>query len=308
MKGGRVSDPGIKIEPVTFHSEGARLAGDLYLPGARRGPHPAVLLCHGYTGLRRLYMPNAARHLAAAGFAALAFDYKGWGDSEGPALRLDPYGRVADAAAALAYLTGRPEIATERIGAFGWSYGTGTAVWLAAHIEQVKAVVGVVGVAHGRRWLRAVRTDVEWREFMQRTASDRALRVETGRQQMVDRAYVLHMDPASDTRSAAQRRQAGIVADSVPMEFIDETLMFNPEWVAGRIAPRALMLISCDKDRVVPAEESMRLYEAAGDPKRLVVLEGYDHYDVYAGPAFDAAMTAAVDWFGSALCFLQQSP
>ena len=90
----------VSVRPVAFYSEGTKLAGDLYLPQGRSKRSPAVLLCHGYTGLKRLYMPDVAKHLCMSGIAALAFDYKGWGDSEGPALRLAPYGRVADAAAA----------------------------------------------------------------------------------------------------------------------------------------------------------------------------------------------------------------
>ena len=83
--------------PVTFHSEGFRLVGDLYLPGGL-GPGEAragVVLCHGYTGVKDLYLPGNARVLAEAGYAVLAFDYKGWGESEGPRNRLAPYSRVA---------------------------------------------------------------------------------------------------------------------------------------------------------------------------------------------------------------------
>lgn len=291
----------MKTEAVSFYSEGTRLAGDLYTPEGAAGPCPAVLLCHGYTGLKHLYMPDAAMRLVAAGFATLAFDYKGWGASEGPPLRLAPYGRVADADAALTYLSTRPEIDARRIGAFGWSYGTGTAIWLAAHNAAVKAVVGVVGVANGQRWLHDVRTSEEWQELVQRSSNDRRQHVLTGRSRMVDRGYVLHMDPASVARSAEQRKSAGIATDEVPMEFIDQTLKFNPEWVAAHVAPRPLMLISCDRDQVVPAAESSRLFDAAREPKELVVLRGYDHYDVYAGPAFDATIEAALRCFRAAL-------
>ena len=42
------------------------------------------MLCHGYTGVRNLYLPEIARVFNAAGYVALTLDYKGWGDSEGP--------------------------------------------------------------------------------------------------------------------------------------------------------------------------------------------------------------------------------
>ena len=32
------------------------------------------------------------------------------------------------------------------------------------------------------------------------------------------------------------------------------------------------------------------MYAKAGEPKKLVVLKGYSHYEVYEGPAFDEVM------------------
>ena len=83
---------------VTFYSEGVKLAGDLLLPtdikpGGRRA---GIVLCHGYTGVRSIYLPDNARVIAEAGYVVLNFDYKGWGDSDGAKTRLAPYSRVAD--------------------------------------------------------------------------------------------------------------------------------------------------------------------------------------------------------------------
>jgi hypothetical protein len=43
---------------MTFFSEGVRLAGDLYLPDdlARGEKRAGIVLCHGYTGVRNLYL------------------------------------------------------------------------------------------------------------------------------------------------------------------------------------------------------------------------------------------------------------
>ena len=48
---------------IEFYSEGFKLVGDIYSPedlraGERRA---AVLLCHGYTGVKDLYLPDNAR-------------------------------------------------------------------------------------------------------------------------------------------------------------------------------------------------------------------------------------------------------
>ena len=98
----------MSVTPVTFHSEGFRLVGDLYVPDdlppdERRA---GIVLCHGYTGVKDLYLPDNARVLVEAGYMVLAFDYKGWGGSEGPRTRLAPYSRVADVQAALTFPRG----------------------------------------------------------------------------------------------------------------------------------------------------------------------------------------------------------
>ena len=93
---------------ISFFSEGVRLAGDLFLPDDLRAgeKRAGIVLCHGYTGVRNLYLPDIARVLTEAGYVVLTFDYKGWGDSEGPTSRLAPYSRVIDVQAALTWLGG----------------------------------------------------------------------------------------------------------------------------------------------------------------------------------------------------------
>jgi len=46
--------------PVVFYSEGIKLSGDVYLPdGLRAGEkHAGIVLCHGYTGVKDLYLPD----------------------------------------------------------------------------------------------------------------------------------------------------------------------------------------------------------------------------------------------------------
>jgi predicted alpha/beta hydrolase len=64
--------------------------------------------------------------LNETGYVVLNFDYKGWGDSEGPTTRLAPYSRVADVQAALTFLAAQPEVEASRLGLYGTSYGGAT--------------------------------------------------------------------------------------------------------------------------------------------------------------------------------------
>jgi dienelactone hydrolase len=121
-------------QAISFYSEGTRLSGDLFLPdGLGSGEQRAgIVLCHGYTGVRNLYLPDTAKALTDAGYVVLTFDYKGWGDSDGPKSRLSPYGRVIDSQAALTFLGAQDMVDADRLGIYGTSYGGATVVWTAS--------------------------------------------------------------------------------------------------------------------------------------------------------------------------------
>ena len=286
-------------ESVSFYSEGVRLEGDLYRPkGADADELRAgIVLCHGYTGVKSLYLPDNARVLTEAGYVALTFDYKGWGASEGPRTRLAPFSRVADVQAALTYLGTRPGVDPTHLGLYGTSYGGATAVWAAALDERVRCVVSVVGVGDGRRWMRSVRRPDEWHDLLEHAREDREQAVISGESAPAERDEVLMQDRASAALSAAQRANNPDAVSTVPASFIDETLSFHADWVVGKIAPRPLLLITTEDDRLVPPEESQSLYDHAGEPKKLIVLKGYGHYDVYAEPAFGEVMAATLSWY-----------
>jgi uncharacterized protein len=285
--------------PVHFYSEGLRLVGDLYrpadmAPGERRA---GIVLCHGYTGVKDIYLPDNARVLNQAGYIALTFDYKGWGDSEGPRSRLAPYSRVADVQAALTFLGTQPDVDPARLGIYGTSYGGATVVWTAAIDPRVKCVVSVVGIGNGARWMRSVRRPDEWHDLLQRSARDRVTRAQEGKSELVAREEILLPDRQSAELAAAARRNNPAAVGQIPLEYVDDTLQFNPEWVVDRIAPRPVLFVTTDDDRLVPPAESIQLHARAGEPKKLVILKGYGHYEVYAEPAFSEVMAATLEWY-----------
>jgi len=287
------------VTPVEFYSEGYKLQGDLYLPdGLQTGEQRAgIVLCHGYTGVKDLYLPDNARVLNEAGYVVLTFDYKGWGESEGQRSRLAPYSRVADAQAAITFLQLQDNVDEDRIGLYGTSYGGATVTWVGATDQRVKCVVSCVGVGHGARWMRSVRRPDEWVDLLALSKADREKRVLDGESEWADRSEILLPDRQSAALAAEARAKNPNAINTLPLDYIDETLQFHPEWVVDKIAPRPILFITTDDDRLVPPEESVALYEKAGEPKKLAVLKGFGHYEVYVEPAFTQVMNETVDWF-----------
>ncbi len=284
---------------IHFYSEGHKLSGDLYMPdGLESGEQRAgIVLCHGYTGVKDLYLPDNARVLNEAGYVVLTFDYKGWGESEGQRSRLAPYSRVADVQAAITYLGLQDCVAADRIGIYGTSYGGATVTWVGAVDQRAKCIVSCVGVAHGGRWMRSVRRPDEWVDLLARSRADREKRVLDGESEWADRAEILLPDRQSAALADAARKNNPNAISTLPLDYIDETLQFHPEWVVDKIAPRPILFITTDDDRLVPPEESYALYDKAGEPKKLVTLKGFGHYEVYVEPAFSQVMDETVAWF-----------
>lgn len=285
--------------PISFYSEGFKLDGDLFTPddlkpGEKRA---GIVLCHGYTGVKDLYLPDNARVLNEAGYVVLTFDYKGWGKSEGPRSRLAPYSRVADVQSAITFLGLQQSVDENRIGIFGTSYGGATIVWTGAIDERVRCIVSSVGVGNGRRWMRSVRRPDEWVDLLALAKKDREKRVLDGQSRFAERSEILLPDRQSAELAAAARRNNPNAINTLPLEYIDETLQFHPEWVVDKIAPRPILFITTDDDRLVPPDESHALYARAGEPKRLVTLKGFGHYEVYNEPAFSQVMDETLAWF-----------
>ena len=286
---------------VEIYSEGFKLCGDIYMPddlqpGEKRA---AVRLCHGYTGVKDLYLPDNAKVLNQAGYVGMVFDYKGWGESEGPRSRLAPYSRVLDVQAAMTFLGMQPEVDAERIGLYGTSYGGATVTWVGAVDQRAKCIVSVVGIGNGARWLSRVRRMDEWFDLLERSKADREKRATTGKSELVDRGEILLPDRQSAKLAAEARRRVAAAAavTTIPLEYVDDTIGFNPEWIVGKISPRPILFVTTDNDRLVPPEESEQLYAHAKEPKKLVVLKGYGHYEVYGDPAFSEVMNATLDWY-----------
>ena len=285
---------------IEFYSEGFKLQGDVYFPDglAADETRSGILLCHGYTGVKDLYLPDNARVLNEAGYVVMTFDYKGWGESEGVAPnRLAPYSRVADVQAAMTYLGLQPEVDEDRIGIYGTSYGGATVSWVGAVDERAKVIVSVGGIGHGARWMSRVRRMDAWFDLLDYSKADREQRALTGKSEMVERADILLPDRQSADLAAAARKLNPAAVNTIPVEYVDDTIGFNPEWVVGHISPRPILFITSVDDRLVPPEESKQLYANAGEPKKLVVLKGVGHYEVYAEPAFTQVMDETLAWY-----------
>ncbi|GAB5001094.1 alpha/beta hydrolase [Mycobacterium avium] len=128
-------------EDTTFLSEGTACAAWLYRPDGVANP-PVVVLAHGFAAFRELRLDAYAERFAQAGYAALVFDYRHWGASEGEPRRvLDISRQHADWRAAVSYARSLDGIDTTRVVGWGSSFGGGHVLDLAAHDHDLAAAI-----------------------------------------------------------------------------------------------------------------------------------------------------------------------
>lgn len=282
---------------VHFYSEGSRLEGDYFVPGGlQRGERrPGIVLCHGYSGIRNLILPDYAKLFVAAGYAVLSFDYRGFGGSEGPKWRIMALEQIDDIRNAITWLESQPEVDAGRIGVWGTSNGGAHAPYVAGVDERVKAAVGQVGYGDGRRLIMDIRTPEERRQLEQVLANDRKQRVLTGKATAAT-CDVLLASPQTRAFFAQALKAVPELYCEIPWASAEKTMEYRPIDVVDRIAPRALLLIGAEKDDLCKFEGYRELYERAGEPKKLIGLP-ITHYEIYTPPWVEKSAHMAIEWY-----------
>ncbi len=135
--------------PVRAEPDGTAVTLDasVFAP-ATAGPHPAVLLAHGFGG-SKTDLVDRARDFAGRGYVVLTYSARGFGASGGRIHLDDPDFEVADARALVDLLATRPDVRLDgpgdpRVGVAGGSYGGALALMLGATDKRVDTVVASI--------------------------------------------------------------------------------------------------------------------------------------------------------------------
>ncbi|OAN35121.1 alpha/beta hydrolase [Mycolicibacterium iranicum] len=287
----------MRTTPVTFFSEGQRLAALWRTPDEFEGPLRAIVQGPGWLGLKdaKLYV-RYHEALTAAGFGVLIFDYRGFGDSEGDRGFLSPSWQLTDLINAVTYLTTRDDVMPDAIGVFGTGgTGGGNAVLLAAADPRITAAVSQVPVADGSDWLHRMRSESDWLAFLADLEADRKVRVVEGKGRLVHPREEI-MVPTAERRATTVKADVDDrIPASIPLSCAEEILRYKPVSAAeGLTTP--LLVIGVDRDATTPTDHAVALYEAAAGPKELIMQRNTTHYAAY-DRYWEQTTPRIVEWF-----------
>lgn len=261
---------------VTFKSGELNLAGVVHTPddlaaGERR---PVVLVLHGF-GSRKAAanVIGPANMFVKWGYVVLRFDMRSCGDSDGEFGHILCEDQVEDTKAAITYMQSRPDVDPDRVAVVGSSFGAAVAVYTGGTDERVKAVISSGGWGHGERKFRGQHPTPEgWAKFTKMLEDGKRHKEETGESMIVDRLDIV---PVPD------HLRGNLLKGSVqkfPVDTAQSMYDFTAENVVGDIAPRALLLLHSSKDSVTPTEQSIAMFNLAGQPTDLHLTADTDHF------------------------------
>src|SRR5204863_8848988 len=153
----------------------------LYRPDDATGPLPIVVMAGGWCYVKELVQPHYAEAFVRVGCAALVFDYRRFGASDGtPRQHLDPWDQIEDYRNAISFAETLDRVDAERIGVWGISYSGGHALIVGATDPRVKCVVSTIPVVDGLLNMQRVHGAIGFRRLRDAVTEDRRKRYSTG--------------------------------------------------------------------------------------------------------------------------------
>jgi len=233
----------VQKKTISLSVEGINIVGEIYSPQDDDVESPALCICHGIPSGKPAEptdggYPLLAERFCDAGFVTVIFNFRGTGVSGG---NFDMMGWVMDLGTVMDYLWSLPEVDKSCLCLMGFSGGAAVSAYVAAHDSRVSKVVLCACPA----------------EFG-------ALVLEETGQSSIEHFRRIGMIRDEDFPPSVEAWSQGF-QHIAPLRWIES------------ISPRPLLLLQGTEDDVVNADQTLRLYNRAGEPKEMALVEGGGH-------------------------------
>jgi uncharacterized protein len=327
----RVTADEIGSLETALRREGGRRARTLWLPapGARlhawlvspstRPPWPLVVMAHGWAAVKEMNLDYFAAAMVDAGIAALLFDHRGFGGSDGLRGDIDPHQQIADYRYALTYAGTLDGVDPARLGVWGTSYSGGHVLCVAAQDARVRAAVAQVPTISGSESMRRRVGEDGLRQLRASWDRDQAAAAAGHPPRMVPAAEVGAWDLGDDAADPGEPvaphllppAPRGVYPDAERGRYYAElpeprrrtwrnritalSVERYSRYEPGLSLPQVtapLLVIRAEEDTITPSDLIARAVEAGGDNVRSLSVPG-GHYGVYTAHRARVAREAA---------------
>jgi fermentation-respiration switch protein FrsA (DUF1100 family) len=252
-----------------------------------------VVLTGPFTGVKEQVTGLYAARLRERGLTTLAFDHRGFGESDGRRGHEDSQGKLADLRAAVGVLATHTSVDPHRVGAVGICLGGGYAVRAAAADPRIRAVVGIAGgynsparfaASDPDGYRRALGTFVErYNETLPAVSRDGGTAAMAG-----DEPFAYY----GTSRSAASHWENRVTYGS-----LHALMTFDALGAAPLLAATPLLVVHGRTDAYCAPELAEALHAQAAGPKEILWLDAERHTDLYdVEPHVTRAADAAAEF------------
>ena len=293
---------------IEFLSAGETVRGWLYTPDHAAGPYPAIVMAGGWCYVKELVQPDYAQMFADAGLAALLFDYRNFGSSDGNRRQhIDPNMQIEDYKNAISFAETLDEVDADRIGAWGLSYSGGHVLIVGATDSRVKCIVSQIPVVDGYRNMRRVHGTIGFRRFEQLLLEDRRRRFAAGEGGTLPHASE---DPTREVSTwpfpetyavfhQLKESEAPAYQNLSTIESAELLMSYSLESFLPRILNIPTLVVVAERDDLTLWDLEIEAYNKIPTPKKkLVVIGKSTHMTMYSDRSLRArAAQAATEWF-----------
>ncbi len=283
----------VEHSKVTFKNRyGITLAADLYQPKNAQGKLAGLVLSGPFGAVKEQSSGLYAQTMAERGFVTLAFDPSFTGESSGePRNVASPDINTEDFSAAVDFLGLQPNVDRERIGAIGICGWGGMVLNATAIDKRIKAVVASTMYDMTRLYSKGYNDSVtleQRTQGLEQLAKQRwqdaeqgepaygpvSLELQGGEPQFVVEYAAYYKSPQRGFHPRAVNSNASWTL-TTPLSFMNMPIL---TYIA-EISPRPMLLVHGEKAHSRYFSETA--YEAAKEPKELMIIPGANHTDLY---------------------------
>jgi uncharacterized protein len=283
---------------LTFESEGEALVGNLFLP---EGAEPAgiVVAVGPLTSVKEQAAGTYAKAMAERGHAALAFDYRYFGESEGrPRQFENPEANIEDIKNAASALLVDDRLAGLPLFGLGVCFGAGPMVRAVAGDPRFRAFAGVAGVYTDNAKTKANMGDAYRAKIERGRAAERRW-LETGEAETIPAVAPDGGDVAMPLREAYEfygTPRGGVpnYVNGYAVQSLAYSLPFDARGAADAINVPVLIVHS---EKALAPDLAHAFYAAVKSPKQELWFGSQGQIDFYDDPKLIAPAAEAVGEF-----------
>lgn len=287
---------------ITFLSGNDRCSGWLYRPD-KPEPHALVVLAHGFAGVREARLDAFAERFCQAGLAALVFDYRHFGASEGaPRGLISIPGQIADWRAAVRFARTTAGIDAGRIGLWGTSFSAGHVLTLAAEDPDIAAAVIQNPFVEGPATVAATLRSINVRNAVGMTFAyvrDEKRRLRNQAPYLIDvvgppGSLAVFTTPDAEPGYRAILPEGADWTASIPARVLLRVLAYRPGKLAARVQCPLLACL-CEHDKITPHRPARRV--ATNAPNGQLRAYPIGHFELFVGAAFEQVVSDQTAFF-----------